>query len=154
MENKKIIPTFKQAVENTQDIKNGFHNGLQALGANAKQVAATDTKKLEGSVDIDACTKELYPQDARWDYAIGYEGKVYFLEIHPANTSNVKEMIKKAEWLTNWLNQKAPLLKSQAANNNFYWKASGKHNILPNSPQYRRLAQSKIKLISNCKLPL
>lgn len=95
MENKKIIPTFKQAVENTQDIKNGFHNGLQALGANAKQVSATDTKKLEGSVDIDACTKELYPQDARWDYAIGYEGKVYFLEIHPANTSNVKEMIKK-----------------------------------------------------------
>lgn len=67
MENKKIIPTFKQAVENTQDIKNGFHNGLQALGANAKQVSATDTKKLEGSVDIDACTKELYPQDARWD---------------------------------------------------------------------------------------
>ena len=130
MENKKIIPTFKQAVENTQDIKNGFHNGLQALGANAKQVSATDTKKLEGSVDIDACTKELYPQDARWDYAIGYEGKVYFLEIHPANTSNVKEMIKKAEWLTNWLNQKAPLLKAQAANNNFYWKASGKHNIL------------------------
>lgn len=96
MENKKIIPTFKQAVENTQDIKNGFHNGLQALGANAKQVSATDTKKLEGSVDIDACTKELYPQDARWDYAIGYEGKVYFLEIHPANTSNVKEMIKKS----------------------------------------------------------
>lgn len=107
MENKKTIPTFKEIVENTQDIKNGFHNGLQALGTNAKQISATNTEKLEGSVDIDTCTKKLYPQDARWDYAIGYEGKVYFLEIHPANTSNIKEMIKKAEWLKKMVESKS-----------------------------------------------
>lgn len=153
MEDKNTIMTFKQIVEKTPDIKDGFHRGLQALRANAKQVSAADTQKLEGSVDIDACTKNIYPQDSRWDYAIGYGGKVYFLEIHPANTSNIKEMIKKAEWLKNWLAQKAPLLKSRAVNS-YYWKASGKFNILPNSLQNRKLAQSKIKLISNCKLPL
>lgn len=146
--------TFKQAVENTPEIKSGFRNGLQALGTKSKQVSATDTKKVEGSVDIDACTQALYPNDARWDYVIGYDGKVYFIEIHPANTSNVKDMIKKAEWLTKWLTQKAPLLKLLAANSTFYWKASGKQCILPNSPQYRKLAQSKIQLICNCKLPL
>lgn len=152
MGNKNI--TFKDAVMNTPEIKNGFHKGLQALGTNANKVTATDTKKLEGSVDIDACTQALYPNDARWDYAIGYEGKAYFLEIHPASTSNVKEMIKKAKWLNSWLTLKAPLLKSLAANNTFYWKASGKQSILSQSPQYRKLAQSKIQLISNCKLPL
>ncbi|WP_308770133.1 hypothetical protein [uncultured Bacteroides sp.] len=151
---KKTTLTFRQAVENTPEIKNGFHNGLQALGANAKQVSATDTKKLEGSVDIDECTKALYPNDARWDYAIGYEGKVYFLEIHPASTSNVKDMIKKAEWLTNWLMKKAPSLKSLTANNTFYWKASGRQDILPRSPQYRKLIQSRIQLVSNFRLPI
>lgn len=153
MGNNKTI-TFKQAVENTPDIKNGFRYGLQALGVNAQRITAQDTRKLEGSVDIDACTQSLYPNEARWDYAVGYDNKVYFIEIHPADTSNVKEMIKKAEWLNKWLTQKAPALNSLAANKVLYWIASGRQKILSNSPQSRKLSQSKIQLISNCKLPL
>ena len=103
MENKK----FKAAVEATQEIREGYCNGLQALGGNAAKVAVTDTRKLNGSVDIDACTLELYPNETRWDYAIGYDEKAYFLEVHPANTSNVKEMIQKADWLKQWLQRKA-----------------------------------------------
>lgn len=153
MGNNKTI-TFKQAVESTPDIKNGFRYGLQALGVNAQRITAQDTRKLEGSVDIDACTQSLYPNEARWDYAVGYDNKVYFFEIHPADTSNVKEMIKKAEWLNKWLTQKAPALNSLAANKLLYWIASGRQKILSNSPQSRKLSQSKIRLISNCKLPL
>lgn len=41
----------------------------------------------------------LYPNASRWDYAIGYDQKAWFVEVHPANTSNVKEMLKKVEWL-------------------------------------------------------
>lgn len=145
---------FRQAVEDTPEIRTGYCNGLQALGANARLVAAEDTRKLEGSVDIDACVHDLYPNGARWDYAVGYEGKAYFLEIHPASTSNVKEMMKKAEWLTGWLNEKAPALKAMAAGKVYYWLASGKQSILSNSPQYRKLSQSRIRLVSNCRLPL
>lgn len=150
MENKK----FKAAVEATQEIREGYCNGLQALGGNAAKVAVTDTRKLNGSVDIDACTLELYPNETRWDYAIGYDEKAYFLEVHPANTSNVKEMIQKADWLKQWLQRKAPALKAIAANGSFYWVPSGKYAIQPNSPQYRKLAQSKILLVPRFMLPV
>jgi hypothetical protein len=66
-------------------------------------IAVNNTRLLEGSVDIDACTLKNHPNEARWDYAIGYESKAYFVEIHPADTSNVNEVIKKAEWLKQWL---------------------------------------------------
>lgn len=154
MGNKETAMTFKAAVENTPDIKTGFCKGLQALGGNARLIATSDSRMLSGSVDIDQCTKDLYPTAPRWDYAIGYNDSVYFFEIHPASTSNVREVIKKAEWLKEWLDKKAPALKALAANNVYYWIASGKHGILHNSPQYRQLSQSKVKLISNCRLPL
>lgn len=96
MENKKKTTVFQLAVESTPDIKIGFRDGLQALGTNAQRITAQNTRKLEGSVDIDACTQSLYPNEARWDYAVGYDKKAYFFEVHPADTSNVKEMIKKS----------------------------------------------------------
>ena len=150
MENNK----FKEAVEATPEIRKGYCKGLQALKGNAAKVNVADTRKLDGSVDIDACTLELYPDAPRWDYAIGYDEKAYFLEVHPANTSNVKEMIQKAEWLKQWLQQKAPALKAIASNGSFYWVPSSKYAIQPNSPQYRKLAQSKILLVPRFILPV
>lgn len=146
--------TFKKTVETTSDIKDGFRPGLQALGGHANLVTASNPRLFNGSVNIDTCTKELYPNDARWDYVVGYNSHAYFLEIHPANTSNIKDMIKKAQWLDCWLNLKAPALKSLNVTNSFYWIASGKYNILKTSSQYRKLAQSKIQIISNCNFPL
>lgn len=96
-ETTKTPNAFRQAVEATAEIADGYCQGLQALRANATTVTAENTLHLEGSVDIDACVHNLYPNDSRWDYAIGYEGKSYFLEVHPANTSNVSEMLNKAQ---------------------------------------------------------
>lgn len=59
MENKKKTTVFQLAVESTPDIKIGFRDGLQALGTNAQRITAQNTRKLEGSVDIDACTQSL-----------------------------------------------------------------------------------------------
>ena len=145
---------FKRVVEATEDIKNGFCRGLDALSSNSKYVNAVETRKIDGSVDIDTCTKFLYPNEARWDYTIGYDNRAYFLEIHPANTRNVEEVIRKSKWLDKWLTEKASLLKSLSANNLFYWVPSGKVNILNSSPQYRRLSQSKIKIVSKLQLPI
>lgn len=113
-----ISNAFRQAVEATAEIADGYCQGLQALRANATTVTAENTLHLEGSVDIDACVHNLYPNDSRWDYAIGYEGKSYFLEVHPANTSNVSEMLNKAKWLKKWLQDKALPLKNIAAGEN------------------------------------
>lgn len=144
---------FKEAVERTPDIQNGYRIGLKALkGKDAGCVTAENTRMVDGSVDVDACTRDLYPNEARWDYVVGYRGCAYFLEVHPAHTCNVKEMIKKAEWLRNWLTMQAPALKTLQNGKSLYWVPSGKHNILPNSPQSRMLAQSHILLVGKLKL--
>lgn len=144
----------KQAVESTPEICEGYRAGLQALKEGDRQLIDTEnTRLLEGSVNIDACTRGAYPEDARWDYAIGYGGKAYFVEIHPADTSSISEMINKAAWLKKWLKTQAPALKALTPDNTFYWVPSGKYNILPQSPQYKRLAQSNVLIKSRFKLP-
>lgn len=113
-----------------------------------------DTRKLEGSVDIDKCTRDIYPDKSRWDYALGYDEKAYFIEVHPASTSDVATMIAKSKWLKEWLKEKAKDLEVLKANDNYYWLATGKIKILPKSRQYRMLMENKILLRSKFKLPL
>lgn len=136
---------FKTAVQSIPAIASGYCNGLQALRQNSVAVQAADTKRLTGSVDIDAATKRLYPNDSRWDYAIGYAAHAYFVEVHPANTANVCEMVKKVEWLRQWLkNEGTPLdalMEGDGGGRTFYWIPSGRCAILPNSPQSRLIAK-------------
>lgn len=90
---------FKAAIASTPLLKNAYKDGLQALGSYSVKVKPTDTKKCEGSVDIDAAVKSVYPEESRWDYAIGYDGKTYFVEIHSAETSQVTPVLNKYTWL-------------------------------------------------------
>lgn len=135
---------FKQSVESIDDLKGGYRSGLQALGPNSKKVSVKCAKDLLGSVDIDSCTHTIYPNDSRWDYAVGYNQKVIFMEVHPADTSNVSEMIKKVQWLKTWLKEKAESLVKMGRDDNYYWIPSGRNNILKTSPQYRSLAKHKL----------
>lgn len=137
---------FKQAVEQCPDIKNGYCVGLKALNSNSPKLKVGDKKNLLGSVDIDTCTKKQYPNDSRWDYAIGYAGKALFVEVHPANTSNVKEMFKKVMWLEEWLNENGKPLAKIRKDRILYWIPSGKVAILKTSPQYRSLAKHNLLL--------
>lgn len=66
MENKKKTTVFQLAVESTPDIKIGFRDGLQALGTNAQRITAQNTRKLEGSVDIDKSFTGLPQEDRRF----------------------------------------------------------------------------------------
>ena len=89
-----LAPTcnFRKAVEDTP----GYCFGLQALeNVDKSAVTLKDRRKVDGSLNIDKETKLLYPNEPRWDYAIGYDDKVFFVEVHPANTSNISEMAKK-----------------------------------------------------------
>ena len=137
---------FREAVEATQDISEGYRPGLGALREYSGVICAKQTRGLEGSVDIDTCTRDLYPEDPRWDYAVGCQGKVYYVEVHPAYTSQVKKMLEKKEWLKEWLAEKAPLLDDiPKANPPFYWVATEAGvNILRGSKEYRKLAVAKL----------
>ncbi len=150
MKNNKIKPkTFKQAVEETEEIKNGYQNGLKALGNYSNKVELGDTKKCEGSVAIDDCTESLYPQENRWDYVFGYKGDAYFVEVHSAHTSEVSVVLKKLQWLKDWLNSKAPKIKKlQAKDKAFIWIQTNGNHILPKSSQNRLLAEKGLKPVS------
>lgn len=132
---------FKEEIENN-DLLN-FHAGLKALGTNSKQVQIKP--KILGSVNIDDDLKQNYPNDHRWDYLVAIKDSkapYHFIEVHPAQTSEVKEVIAKQKWLKSIIPKQCSIELDRAL---YIWVSSGKYNILKTSKQYRQLAQSGIK---------
>ena len=127
--------SFRKAIENTPDVQHGYREGMQAIvKADKRAVMVKDARKLDGSLNIDEKTKKLYPNESRWDYAVGY-------------TSNIEEMIKKKVWLVKWLKEKAPSLNAlKAGSPKYQWAAteSGVH-ISSQSMYARRLSQQGIE---------
>lgn len=148
-----LILTFFDAVKSCDEIKDAFKPGFLALKANSKVLYAENTKLINGSVDIDEAVKAHRPNEARWDYVVGYANEAYFIEVHPANTSNVEEMVKKVTWLKNWLETKAPNLKALNKNEVYYWVPSGKVKILKGSVQDRKIAANHLQIKNKVTLP-
>lgn len=142
--------SFQSAIENTPVLKAAYQKGLQALGSNRSKIKPGNSKQCEGSVDIDTTLVAAYPNDCRWDYALGYNGITYFVEVHSAKTDEVKTVIKKLDWLKDFLIQEAPELNQEPKQ--FHWIASSGNHILPNSSQSRKLAQSGLKISKELKL--
>ncbi len=142
--------TFREAVESTPDVANCYQPGLQAFDRKYRsKIDFTETRHCEGSLDIDTCTKAIYPQANRWDYALSYNSKVYFVEFHSAKTGQVSKVLLKLQWLKDWLNQKAPEIKKmQAAEHAFVWVQSNDFDIYPGSPQAKRLAVARLRPVS------
>jgi hypothetical protein len=134
--------SFHQIVLSTPDIMACYQKGLQALKQDHRQrihLAAS----ADGSVEIDEATRLKYPNDARWDYVFGYQGKAYFVEFHNANkTKEVDAMIKKLKWLNDWLTFQAPELKKIKANK-FYWIQSNTNHI-KSAAKLRKLVENNI----------
>jgi hypothetical protein len=151
MKHKKKSPpiTFRKAVEGTPDVATGYKAGLIALGAYSAKVSVSNTKLLQGSIDIDMLTTARYPNDNRWDYAFAYNGEVFFIEVHSANSSQVSIVLKKLQWLKDWLHHKAPEInKIKAKDAPFYWIQSKGFAIPKNSPQYRAAQIAGLKPIA------
>ncbi len=144
--------SFKKAVETTPEISHCYQPGLRALGSDSEKVQPTSPRRCNGSVDLDVCVRGNYPVDNRWDYILSYENKVYFIEVHPAQTGEVGCILSKLQWLKKWLSNKAPLITERKAANPFYWVASGKVNILKTSNQYKKVAQAGILPVSRLRL--
>lgn len=121
--------------------------GLQALKANARYVRCKHTRRLAGSIDLDGSLQSHFPADARWDYGVGvlqeYDLHIIWIEIHPAETSEVSAVLNKLMWLRGVLSKAPKPLREKRMR--FCWVASGRVNVLKHSPQYRRLKQNRIE---------
>ena len=153
-EGKPAVSAFQLAVENTEEVKNGFRPGKQALkNADRNKVDAADRKKLQGSLDIDSQVKAFYPQSPRWDYALSYDDKIYFFEVHPAETSEVDRVINKVKWLKHWLKSKAVSIDNlPKAAHPYIWIQSGRYAILPTAKEKMKLSVSGIITTNILKL--
>lgn len=117
---------FVQTVHNTPDIAHCLQSGLQALGKHSAKIHVAQTRALEGSVDIDTCLKKKYPAAHRWDYVFGYQGKIYYVETHPASSSaEVKIILDKLTWLKEWRKTSAPHLEELCDASSYHWIATG-----------------------------
>ena len=135
-------------------LNNYLKSGLQALkSSDKKRIILSDSRNLIGSIDIDSNFKKSCPNDNRWDYLILINSNIegYFIEVHPAHTSEIKVMIKKKEWLEN----KIINIYFKNVNKNKYkivWISSGKNAILKSSKEYKLLAKHNLKPIGTIKI--
>ncbi len=131
---------FEKTVKLVPHIARGYRSNLSALGKNKKKVNPSNFKLLCGSVDIDSCTKALYPNESRWDYVLCYDKKVLFLEVHEGTTHGFTEVLSKRDWLVKWLKSQAVELDKLVdhKSNPFYWVVPGKILISKRSTQFRK----------------
>jgi hypothetical protein len=140
---------FKQAVENTGGLEETYRLGLQALQRRDRShISCRDSRMVTGSVDLDSALATTLPNDPRWDYGVGVTAQtksesVVWIEVHPASSHHVDEVLHKLDWLKNWLRTRAPQLDVMPRE--FAWVASGQVALQANSPQRRKLAAEGIR---------
>jgi len=147
-----MCSSLQKAIEKTACVASQYKNGLNAIRRNERhKFIVPDTRKIGGSLDIDSSVRTMYPEDNRWDYAIEYDNEVFFIEIHPAITSEVATVLAKLEWLKKWLNEHAPAIKALKPTQKqaYYWVYTNKYAIAPTSNYLKQLATKKIVPIKN-----
>lgn len=142
--------SFKEAIARIPTLKNAWCPGLQALRPEDKpHIEPEDPRKLTGSVDIDAAYRKLMPQSNRWDFGIAFQHTnrkgemIYWVELHTASDSQVKVVIKKVEWLLEWLKNDGKALAS--FEREIIWVSSGVTAFTRSSPQRKLMAQAGLQ---------
>ena len=143
---------FKPAIENgAAAIRTSYKVGLTALGNNSKRVSSEDPRRFTGSIDLDAALQSTQPTSPRWDYGIGYvavstKEVAIWIEVHPAETSEIVTMIQKLQWLKMFLNDpengRLKALTLAAATESltpFQWLASKGVDLRPTTKQEKML---------------
>jgi len=98
-------------------------------------------------VDLDEALRLAFPNDPRWDYAIGISQRAHtdhivWLEVHPASSLHLDEVLNKLRWLKPWLANDAPELHRLPAH--FCWVATGTVSFRRGSREEKRIAQEGI----------
>lgn len=143
--------SFKKSIKKTPSISGCYEEGLRAMGSYSTKVQATNNSLLCGSVDLDACIKKANPHSSRWDYIVGYNEKAYFVEVHPASSSEVSTVLLKVNWLRNWLKHEGAAISAiHHDGKNFHWIPTNGVDIRGKG-QFL-LAQNKIVVVNRLRL--
>jgi hypothetical protein len=133
--------TFTEAVTGAEHLT--LKSGLSALKKKegAKRIHLSKGSTAAGSVDIDKDCEKAYPEDPRWDYLVGVVNSkkliAYYIEVHSAESSQVRKMAEKLQWLVDFVREQEKLAKLTAE---YHWVASGRVNIPKHTRQYKQLS--------------
>ncbi len=138
--------SFREAVAQTPNLEKAWQPGLQALRAEDRpHIKPEDPRCLRGSANVDAALRAKEPQAHRWDFAIGYQHAnrrdecIYWVETHTGSDEQIKVVLKKLEWLKDWLRRDGrPLARFER---DIIWVSSGHTLFTKGSAQVKRLAQ-------------
>ncbi len=135
------------ALQKHSKLKHCTKNGLGAIkGSDKAKFKLSNTRKPQCSVDIDSCLKSDFPSENRWDYLVVVSDAIegYFVEVHPAYTSEVLTMIKKKEWLEKEIIEK--IFRNIDKNKyKIMWLVTNAGvKILKTSKEYKRLAKENL----------
>ena len=161
---KKEPKSFEEIVKEISSIKNCYNKGLDALDSKDRKDIRSVKGKFCGSVFLDECQTGPRPEgEKRWDYIICHSGKLYFVEVHSAQTTNVSELEGKAKMLNIFLSGEGAALKAlkDPAFPNI-WLASPKTKVdirhagitLTGADRNRYLAQKGLVLYTKLEFPL
>jgi hypothetical protein len=139
--------TFSEAVTKTPSIRNHLKPGPKALKGRDRGRISCESRLLRGSVDVDAALRDAFPNAARWDYAIGIKrnahDSVVWLEVHPASSRHIDDVLNKLRWLKQWLGTSAKELDRLPRR--FCWVTTSTVSFNSASPQARRIAEAGLR---------
>lgn len=140
--------TFKDAADT--DFPGNYKQGLQAIKGNDRNKFDffTNTRNINGSVDIDFAFKKQMPHENRWDYVVGYNGNAYFFEVHPMTEGEISQkIIPSAQWLEKILSGVAKNINS-LKKYPLFWvstNAGDQLRITPKSKHWKMLEKMHIE---------
>lgn len=143
---------FSDAVKAIPELSVWLKLGLQAVKNRDRNcIAVNNPRQLTGSVDLDSALVSSYPNANRWDYAIGIArnrqaDNVIWIEVHPANSHHVSEIISKAKWLRSWLRTNGrPLLELCGKKPELRWVTTGRVAFRKGSKPHLQLGKAGIQ---------
>ena len=145
---------FEEAVLATPSISAAYREGLKALReADNNHIKCNHPRDITGSIALDTHLKKIRPHGDknRWDYGVGVvkealdEDEVVWIEVHSTSSGHVSEVLKKFDWLKQWLKDEAPKLNRMERR--FILIASGKVTWQPGSKQRKLIDRKGIKFV-------
>ena len=149
--------TFEEAVAAAAPpVDAAYKAGKQALEQRHRnKVDCADPRRLTGSINLDEALAQEpgYASQPRWDYGLGHRSEsgretAVWVEVHSATTSEVSKVLRKLEWLRDWLNaeeaEELNKLTTAATGPRFVWVASAGVNIPDHTRQARQLRMSPL----------
>lgn len=130
------------ALESSSCLVEHVQAGLGAIEKSHRVLIAEDVKiQIDESLDLDAAIQPNFPNDNRWDYLLGHNGKVLGLEPHSAKDDQVSTVISKRIAAKDHLKSH---LKPGSRVHAWFWVASNRVEFANTERTTRRLDESGI----------